>query len=142
MMALQKESAIIRGKAFWTKLNRKDEFSEKYQMDVGNLAEKSKDVLISHGVHLKNKEDDRGEFITARSKWIVPIMDTEKQLIDNDVLIGNGSDVKVKVTFNKNHPFSEKHGTSMYLTKVQVVNLVTFSNDDDDSDFDDDDDLV
>tara|TARA_R110000851_G_scaffold57451_1_gene133836 strand:+ start:75 stop:491 length:417 start_codon:yes stop_codon:yes gene_type:complete len=138
MMAAQKETAIISGKAFWTKLNRKDEYSDKYQLDVGDLSEKSKEVLTSHGVKLKNKNDDRGEFITARTQYIVPVMDSDKKVIDKDTLIGNGSSVRVKVDFNKTHPFVEKYGTSMYLKKVQVTELVEYGRDD----FDDDDDLI
>ena len=137
-MAAQKETAIISGKAFWTKLNRKDEYSDKYQLDVGDLSEKSKEVLTSHGVKLKNKNDDRGEFITARTQYIVPVMDSDKKVIDKDTLIGNGSSVRVKVDFNKTHPFVEKYGTSMYLKKVQVTELVEYGKDD----FDDDDDLI
>ncbi len=137
-MAAQKETAIISGKAFWTKLNRKDEYSDKYQLDVGDLSEKSKEVLTSHGVKLKNKNDDRGEFITARTQYLVPVIDSDKKVIDSDTLIGNGSSVRVKVDFNKTHPFVEKYGTSMYLKKVQVTELVEYGKDD----FDDDDDLV
>ncbi len=138
MMAAQKETAIISGKAFWTKLNRKDEYSDKYQMDIGDLSDKSKEVLTSHGVKLKNKNDDRGEFITARTQYLVPVIDSDKKVIDSDTLIGNGSSVRVKVDFNKTHPFVEKYGTSMYLKKVQVTELVEYGKDD----FDDDDDLV
>ena len=137
-MAAQKETAIISGKAFWTKLNRKDEYSDKYQLDVGDLSEKSKEVLTSHGVKLKNKNDDRGEFITARTQYLVSVIDSDKQVIDSDTLIGNGSSVRVKVDFNKTHPFVEKYGTSMYLKKVQVTELVEYGG----NDFDDDDDLV
>ena len=137
-MAAQKETAIISGKAFWTKLNRKDEYSDKYQMDIGDLSDKSKEVLTSHGVKLKNKNDDRGEFITARTQYLVPVIDSDKKVIDSDTLIGNGSSVRVKVDFNKTHPFVEKYGTSMYLKKVQVTELVEYGKDD----FDDDDDLV
>lgn len=137
-MAAQKETAIISGKAFWTKLNRKDEYSDKYQLDVGDLSEKSKEVLTSHGVKLKNKNDDRGEFITARTQYLVPVIDSDKKVIDSDTLIGNGSSVRVKVDFNKTHPFVEKYGTSMYLKKVQVTELVEYGKDD----FDDDDDLI
>ena len=137
-MAAQKETAIISGKAFWTKLNRKDEYSDKYQLDVGDLSEKSKEVLTSHGVKLKNKNDDRGEFITARTQYLVPVIDSDKKVIDSDTLIGNGSSVRVKVDFNKTHPFVEKYGTSMYLKKVQVTELVEYGRDD----FDDDDDLI
>jgi|TARA_R110000822_G_scaffold7537_2_gene30821 hypothetical protein len=139
MMAAQKETAIISGKAFWTKLNRKDEYSDKYQLDVGDLSEKSKEVLTSHGVKLKNKNDDRGEFITARTQYIVPVMDSDKKVIDKDTLIGNGSSVRVKVDFNKTHPFVEKYGTSMYLKKVQVTELVEYGSKDG---FDDDDDML
>lgn len=138
-MAAQKETAIISGKAFWTKLNRKDEYSDKYQLDVGDLSEKSKEVLTSHGVKLKNKNDDRGEFITARTQYIVPVMDSDKKVIDKDTLIGNGSSVRVKVDFNKTHPFVEKYGTSMYLKKVQVTELVEYGSKDG---FDDDDDML
>jgi hypothetical protein len=138
MMAVQKETAIISGKAFWTKLNRKDEYSDKYQLDVGDLSDKSKEVLTSHGVKLKNKNDDRGEFITARTQYLIPVIDSDKKTIDRDTLIGNGSSVRVKVDFNKNHPFAEKYGTSMYLKKVQVTELVEYGRDE----FDDDDDMV
>ena len=138
MMAAQKETAIISGKAFWTKLNRKDEYSDKYQLDVGDLSEKSKEVLTSHGVKLKNKNDDRGEFITARTQYLVPVIDSDKKVIDSDTLIGNGSSVRVKIDFNKTHPFVEKYGTSMYLKKVQVTELVEYGG----NDFDDDDDLI
>ena len=137
MMAAQKETAIISGKAYWTKLNRKDEYSDKYQLDVGDLSDKSKEVLTSHGVKLKNKNDDRGEFITARTQYLVPVIDSDKKTIDRDTLIGNGSSVRVKVDFNKNHPFAEKYGTSMYLKKVQVTELVEYAKDE----FDDDDDM-
>ena len=137
-MAAQKETAIISGKAFWTKLNRKDEYSDKYQLDVGDLSEKSKEVLTSHGVKLKNKNDDRGEFITARTQYLVPVIDSDKKVIDSDTLIGNGSSVRVKIDFNKTHPFVEKYGTYMYLKKVQVTELVEYGRDD----FDDDDDLI
>ena len=137
-MVAQKETAIISGKAYWTKLNRKDEFSDKYQMDIGGLSDKSKEVLLSHGVKLKNKEDDRGEFVTAKTQYTVPVIDSDKQAINGNTLIGNGSGVKVKVAFNKNHAFVEKYGTSLYLNKVQVTELVAYGKDE----FDDDDDEV
>ena len=137
MTSVARETAVISGKAFWTKLNRRDEYSDKYQMDIGELSEKSKDVLSSHGVNLKNKEDDRGEYVTARSKYIVPIIDSDKRQVDLETLIGNGSEVKAKVAFNKTHGFVDKNGTSLYLNKVQVVSLIEFRQD---TDFDDDDD--
>jgi len=139
MVNIAKETAVITGKAFWTKLNRKDELSQKYQMDICELSEDNKDMLISHGVHIKNKEDDRGDFVSPKSKYIVPIMDTSKNPVDPETLIGNGSDVKVKVIFNKTHGFIDQSGTSMYLNKVQLINLVEYKTD---TDFDDIDELA
>ena len=137
-MAAQKETAIISGKAYWTKLNRTDGYSHKYQMDIGGLSDRSKEVLLSHGVILKNKNDDRGEIVTARTQFTVPGIDSDKQAINGNTLIGHGSSVKVKVAFNKNHGFIEKSGTSLYLNKVQVTELVAYGKDE----FDDDDDEV
>jgi len=135
MMAAQRETAVIEGTAYWTKLNQKDEYSNKYQMDIGNLSEETKELLKENGVKLKNKDDDRGEFITPRSKFAVPVMDSNKEPFDSESLIGNGSSVKARVAFNKSHPMVEKYGTSLYLNKVQIVELVKYGNED--SDFDD-----
>ena len=134
-MAAQRETAVIEGKAYWSKLNKKDEYSDKYQMDIGNLSEETKELLKENGVKLKSKDnDDRGDFITARSKFSVPVMDSNKKTFDAETLIGNGSSVKVRVAFNKNHPMVDKYGTSLYLNKVQIVDLVKYGNED--SDFD------
>ena len=54
--------------------------------------------------------------------------------MDATTLIGNGSDVRVKVAFNKDHAFSDKYGTALYLNKVQVIELVQYGKDDFDND--------
>ena len=111
MMAAQRETAVIEGKAYWSKLNKKDEYSDKYQMDIGNLSEETKELLKENGVKVKNKEDDRGDFITARSKFSVPVMDSDKKTFNAETLIGNGSSVKTRVAFNKSHPMVDKYVT-------------------------------
>ena len=64
-------------------------------------------------------------------------MDVEKNSFDADnTLIGNGSSIKAKISFNKDHPMANQYGTSLYLNKVQVISLVEYSGGDDDSDFD------
>jgi len=131
-MAAQKETAIINGKAFWSKLDRKDEFSDKHQMDIGHLSDESKELLTSNGVVLKNKDDDRGEFVTARTRYVVPVMNADKEPMATSTLIGNGSNVRVKVAFNKDHNFVDKYGTSLYLNKVQVIELIPYGSDSDD----------
>tara|TARA_R110000744_G_scaffold144841_1_gene256975 strand:- start:3795 stop:4214 length:420 start_codon:yes stop_codon:yes gene_type:complete len=131
------DSFIIQGKAYWTKLKVPDEYSEKYQLDVGNLSQRSKKTLLDNGVKLKDKQDDRGEFVTPKSKFEVTAMDADKAPIDiQNTLIGNGSDVRVRVVPNPDHPMVDQYGTSLYLNKIQVLTLVEYSGGD--NDFDED----
>mgnify|MGYP003654760860 CR=1 FL=1 len=132
------ENGIITGKAYWTKLNKFDEYKDRYQMDIGDLTKDSVKLLESKGVKLKEKEGhvSGGPFVTPHTKRIIPVMDKDKNAIDvMTTLIGNGSEVKARVTFNNDHPFFKEYGTSLWLNKVQVVDLIEFSQDDD-SDFD------
>ena len=134
---MAKENLIVRGKAHWAKLNRVDQMSNKYQMDIGSLSAGMIEKLKLHNVKIKNKGDDRGDFVTARSQFEVVLWDKNNQAMDLKTNIGNGSDVKVRVTFNKNHPMVEEKGTAMYLQKVKVLNLVEYVDDFDDDDDDD-----
>ena len=129
---MARETAVIQGKAYWAKLNTPDEMSGKYQIDVCNLSDVAIASLEKHGVVPKNKDDERGTFITARSKFDVPVINSDKEGM-NGTLIGNGSDVKVKISFNKDHQMVSQYGTSMYVNKVMVTNLVAYE---EDTDFD------
>tara|TARA_R110000751_G_scaffold3702_3_gene17531 strand:- start:1295 stop:1741 length:447 start_codon:yes stop_codon:yes gene_type:complete len=135
---MTKESLIVTGKAFWSKLNKVDEMSNKFQIDVCSLSPDMQNKLKAHGVHIKHKDDDRGSFITARSKFEVAVIDAENHPMDRMTNIGNGSDVKVRVTFNKDHPMLADKGTAMYANKVKVVTLVEYEDGFDDDDWDDD----
>ena len=125
---MARETAVIQGKAYWAKLSTPDKMSEKYQIDVCNLSDDTLDNLKKHGVVPKNKDDERGEFITARSKFDVPVINRDKEGM-NGTLIGMGSDVKVKISFNKDHQMVSQYGTSMYINKVMVTNLVAYEAD-------------
>tara|TARA_R110002020_G_scaffold256930_1_gene470603 strand:- start:1302 stop:1739 length:438 start_codon:yes stop_codon:yes gene_type:complete len=127
----KRETAIIAGTGYWVKLREPDEMSKKYQMDICNLDSDTKEKLESKGVVVKNKQDDRGDFVTARSKFNVPAINKDNEPIDVDTAIGNGSDVKVKIGFNSDHPMVSQYGTSMYLNKVKVLNLVEYLPDND-----------
>ena len=127
---MARETAVIQGKAYWAKLSTPDSMSDKYQIDVCNLSDDTLDNLKKHGVIPKNRDDERGTFITARSKFDVPVINSDKEGM-NGTLIGNGSDVKVKIGFNKDHPMVSQYGTSMYLNKVMVTNLVAYERDTD-----------
>jgi len=129
---MARETAVIQGKAYWAKLSTPDSMSDKYQIDVCNLSDVAIASLEKHGVQPKSRDDERGTFITARSKFDVPVINGDKEGM-NGTLIGNGSDVKVKIGFNKDHPMVSQYGTSMYVNKVMVTNLVAYE---EDTDFD------
>jgi|TARA_R100000306_G_scaffold57724_1_gene55952 hypothetical protein len=140
MMNAQKreyDNAVIHGRAFWTKLNKFDEYKDRYQLDIGELTSDSITLLENKGVKLKTKEHvSGGPFVVAHTTKRIPVMDKDRNPIDvSSTLIGNGSEVKARVTFNADHPFAKEWGTSLWLNKLQVIDLVEFQAQDD-SDFD------
>ena len=159
MMAQQKEKGVISGKAYWAHLHKHDDFNNRFQVDIGDLSEESVEQLEKNGVKIKppvNKNGKEhpsgGPYIVSHTKFTkkdsvsdqapngvigIPIIDSNKNPWDiANTRIGNGSEVKVRVTYNKDHPFVDEWGTSLWLDKVQVTDLVPY--DDTGSDFDED----
>ena len=119
-------------------------FEPTWQIDIA-LDEESKKIVEEAGLNIKNKEDDRGEYVTLKRKvlrkdgsrrqapsvkdsqnnpWAVE--DEDGKL--NYKLIGNGSTVNVKaLPFDWN--YAGKTGRSADLTAVQVVALIEYGND-------------
>tara|TARA_R100000687_G_C6309030_1_gene99554 strand:- start:15 stop:500 length:486 start_codon:yes stop_codon:yes gene_type:complete len=160
MMAQQKEKGVISGKAYWTHLHKHDDYNNRFQVDIGDLSDESVELLEKNGVKIKppvNKNGKEhtsgGPYIVSHTKFAkrdsisegypngvvgVPVIDEDKNPFDvPNTRIGNGSDVKVRVTYNKDHPFVKEWGTSLWLDKIQVTNLVPFE--DNGSALDDDD---
>ena len=122
------ERAVIKGQAYWTKINKVDEYSNKYQMDIGNLEKDTVKLLESKGVQLKTKDHvSGGPFVIARTARVPAVMDKQRNPFNIETNIGNGSEVKVRVAFNNDHPMVNQYGTSLYLEKVQVLDLVEFN---------------
>jgi hypothetical protein len=149
MMTQQNEKGVISGKAYWTHLHKHDGFNDRYQVDIGNLSDESVELLESNGVKIKppvntkgKKHPSGGPYVVSHTKFQkrnsvsdenptgligITVLDEEKKPFDvMNVRIGNGSDIKVRVKFNKDHPFSAEWGTSLWLDKVQVTNLVSY----------------
>jgi hypothetical protein len=131
------DTGLIVGKAYWCRLKTPDDLDDKYKLDIGNLSTTSKSLLKKNGVRFKNKGDERGDFVTAKSKFrITQVEDDAGIPIDvTEVAIGNGSDVKVRIKFNPDHPMAKEFGTALYLNKVKVMNLVPYFQDNDPSEW-------
>ena len=128
--------SVISGDAYWahvitpnTKFNPDGEWS----IEVCNLNAKNKKVAEADGLTIKNKGDERGDFVTlkqyARSKdgsfRPMTVKDSERNVFPSSKRIGNGSTVNASY-FPK--PYTQYGGgVKGYLNAVQVVDLVEYN---------------
>jgi hypothetical protein len=130
--------AIISGKAYWTSISTpNDTFEPVWSLDV-SFDEASKATIQGLGLSIKNKADERGDFVTIKRKVFrkdgskneqPALKDAHKNPMGN-TLVGNGSDVKV--LFKPfDWEYAGKAGVGADLQAVQVVNLIPFGNDED-----------
>jgi len=117
----------IQATAFWFSFLEKNEMSDKYQVDVSQLSEEQVDRLEGLGINVKNKGDDRGYFITAKSVKFAPRVEDIDGFQQTDP-VGNGS----KVTFivkPYDYNFKGKTGVGVGLQKARVDELVAYEKD-------------
>jgi hypothetical protein len=126
---------IITGKCYWAKVQAPDTVYEpQWSIDIC-VDDNNREAILKDGLTIKNKGDERGDFIQIRQKVSRRdgtensppiILDAQKNPMTK--LIGNGSIVNVQYT-----PFewsmNGKSGVSPLLKKVQVVNLVPYGED-------------
>lgn len=132
---------MISGKAYWAALQAPNTtFDPCWQIDVA-LDKANKKIVEKAGLTIKNKGDDRGDFISLKRRVDRKDGKTnnapaviDAQLRPFTDLIGNGSEVIVKAgTFDWN--FKGKTGVGADLIKVQVVKHIAYAGATDDEDF-------
>ena len=134
-----KYMSVISGDAFWahvitpnTKFNPDGEWS----IEVCNLDKANKKVAETDGLTIKNKGDERGDFVTlkqyARNKdgasRAISVKDSQRNTFPSDKRVGNGS--KVNVSYFPKEYTVYGGGVKGYLNAVQVTDLVEYSVDD------------
>ena len=122
----------IEATAFWFSFLEKNEMSDKYQVDISELSEPQVDRLEGMGINVKNKGDDRGYFVTAKSVKYAPRVDDVDGFKMSDP-VGNGS----KCTFvvrPYDYNFKGKAGVALGISKARVNELVKFESADTDYD--------
>lgn len=131
---------IINGICFWAKVVGAaqpgyDKTKKEWSIDV-SISKETKDVLVKEGLKskIKNKGDDRGDFISFKRKEVrndgtlskpIRIVDNAKREWDQTVLIGNGSEVNVSFMIN-DYEYNGVAGKKPGLIAVQVVKLVPY----------------
>ena len=131
--------SVIKGNAYWasvTSPNTTFDSDGVWSIDVGNLDKKNADIAKADGLSIKNKNDDRGDFVTVKRKVRRKDgnMNKPPEVVDagkrnmSGTLIGNGSEVNVLYTTYE-WEFKGRSGVSADLRAVQVTNLVPYNTD-------------
>jgi len=136
---MAQETRIISGKAYWASLIEPNTtFEPVWSLDL-TVDEKTKKLVEKDGLKVKNKGDERGDFVTIKRKVMKkdgtkrngPTVTDSVNNAWNGQLIGNGSKVNVKY-YPYEYNYAGKSGKSADLIAVQVVSLVPYAK----SDFD------
>ena len=130
----------ISGTAYWVRVHQPhfDQFNRQgiFTIDVTVDAKTKKQLQdLGLGPRIKNKGDERNDFITIERKYTLKdgtknsaprVVDSKRTPISSDILIGNGSLVNVAFdTYDYNVGGNKVVGAS--LTAVQVVKLIPYS---------------
>jgi hypothetical protein len=134
--------SVITGEAYWARLGAIDETVtttwpyDVWSIDVCNLDEKNITKAQKDGLNIKNKGDDRGNFVTIRRKIYSKDGSRHEQPLINDpfgeplkptIQIGNGSLVNVMyTTYDWELKGLGRKGISALLCSVQVKKLVAY----------------
>jgi len=132
---------VISGTAYWAKVHQPhyDQYNEQgiFSIDV-TVDTKTKKQLqdLGLGPRIKNKGDERGDFVTIKRKAkrkdgsankAPDVMDGMKRPLEG-TLIGNGSAVNVLYkTYEWVHKPTGNTGVSADLQAIQVVDLVPYA---------------
>lgn len=132
---------VLSGKAHWASVaNPNTTFEPVWSVDLaieGDELNKARQM----GLAIKNKGDDRGDFVTIKRKvnrrdgtqnQAPTLVDANKNPMSG-TLIGNGSDINVLFKTYE-WEYAGKTGVGAELQKVQVANLVPYSDGSDDFD--------
>ena len=136
-------SKVMSGTAYWASViapNTKFDADGVWTIDVGNLDDLNKKKAQKDGLTIKNKGDEKEDFVTFKRKVRNAkgnlnrqpnVVDANKRLI-TETMIGNGSKVNVLYEpFEWN--FGGKTGISADLRAVQVTELVPYTTEEDDA---------
>ena len=138
--------SVISGKAYWASIvapNTTFDSDGVWSIDVCNLDKKNLGIVNKDGLTVKNKGDDRGDFVTVKRKVrnqksgelnrAPTLVDAQKRAMMNTA-VGNGSVVNVK--YNPfDWDFGGRKGIGANLNAVQVIDLIPYSSDNDGEDF-------
>ena len=117
------EVVSIRATVMWAQLERKNEMSEKYQVDLTQLTDKAVDALEGMGIDV-GFTDEKQHFITCKSVRPIRAKDADGASLEG-INIGNGS-LAVGRVKPYSWKFKNKEGVSPSLERLVVTDLVEY----------------
>lgn len=110
----------IKSTVFWAYLDKENDLSGKFQVDLSQLSDAAVDKLTEEGLSVMNKSDERGSYVTSKSKYPIFAYDKDGNRITDP--IGNGSTATVLV---EPYPwkFKGKEGVSLSIVKLRIDDL-------------------
>ena len=127
-MTDERKKLKIKCDIYWAQLNKMNEMSGAYQVNLCNLSDAAAEALEEMGLSVNQdseKKADMGKYITCKSKnKPMKAFDVDGDEITED--IGNGSKAKALVgTYD--WTYKNKKGVSASLIKLVVTDLVEYS---------------
>ena len=122
-------NTVVKATSYWAQLDQVNQFSGKYQVDISNLSAAAVEALQERGIEVKNKGDERGFFVTCKSKFPIEARNTAGDSMAG-VKIGNGSAITaVLSSYEWKSPQGVK-GVSPNLKQMVVNDLVSYEKED------------
>ena len=127
-MTDEKKKLKIKCDIYWAQLNKMNEMSGAYQVNLCNLSDAAAEALEEMGLSVNQdseKKADMGKYITCKSRQKpIKAFDVDGDEITED--IGNGSKAKALVgTYSWTH--KNKKGLSPSLIKLVVTDLIEYA---------------
>ena len=113
----------IKANIMWAFMNKPNEMSGKYQLNLCDLSDAAVQALENMGIEVREKEG-HGKFITCKSAKPMKAFDEDGKEIEED--IGNGSKAKAIITAYE-WKYKNKKGVSPSLRKLVVTDLVMYA---------------
>lgn len=114
---------------YWACLQEPNTLSGKYQVDLCQLNEEQIGVLEDIGVNVRNKSDDRGYFVTAKSTKF-PITAYMKDGGVFEGMVANGSKANVKAeAYEWSHTPTKRSGwaVGIKIGGLTLTDLIEYS---------------
>jgi hypothetical protein len=118
------EAVKIKADIMWAYLDKPNDMSGKYQVDLCNLSDKAAGALEELGLEVKTKEG-KGKYITCKSTRPILAYDDGGSLIEGNSL-GNGSKA-VALVGTYSWSYQKKKGTSPALKRLVITELMEYT---------------